>query len=349
MGRPRTNTILIGAFGYIRTAKNCIMPSQRITHKCPLQAHIKTEERKTKIKMEEKKEGMLYWLKLEKDFFDHKEIKKLRQIENGDTYTLIYLKMLLASLSTDGKLYFDGYGDSFAEDLALTLNEKEEDVDATLSFLTQYGFITKVANDEYYMTAVLGMTGKKTESAVRKQKSREAQKEAMCDIVTQMSQDGHSTSQNVTQRREDKSIDIRPESDTRDKIQDSRDNIKNENIRPKQIEDKTPQPVEEKSMADIWELLSEIIEIEDCDLVDKFIKEFSQSTGYTLTKIYELIYENQEGIKTIDDTISDMDDEQIMQNVILRISPSKSNTDNEAKGKVAYSETADEGDGELPF
>ena len=38
-----------------------------------------------------------YWLKLDRGFFDQKEIKLLRKIAGGDTYTIIYLKLLLAS------------------------------------------------------------------------------------------------------------------------------------------------------------------------------------------------------------------------------------------------------------
>ena len=49
-----------------------------------------------------------YWLKLPDDFFRQKPIKKLRKIAGGDTYTIIYLKMLLISLKNEGKLYFDG-------------------------------------------------------------------------------------------------------------------------------------------------------------------------------------------------------------------------------------------------
>ena len=35
-----------------------------------------------------------FWLKLHKDFFKRKEIKRLRKIAGGDTYTIIYLEML---------------------------------------------------------------------------------------------------------------------------------------------------------------------------------------------------------------------------------------------------------------
>ena len=34
-----------------------------------------------------------YWLRLKNNFFQQKEIKKLRKIAGGDTYTIIYLKL----------------------------------------------------------------------------------------------------------------------------------------------------------------------------------------------------------------------------------------------------------------
>lgn len=73
-----------------------------------------------------------YWLKLPDDFFRQKPIKKLRKIAGGDTYTVIYLKMLLISLKNDGKLYFDGVEDNFCEELALELDEEEENVKVAL-------------------------------------------------------------------------------------------------------------------------------------------------------------------------------------------------------------------------
>ena len=40
-----------------------------------------------------------YWLKLKNDFFRGKHIKMLRKIAGGDTYTIIYLKMIIPILS----------------------------------------------------------------------------------------------------------------------------------------------------------------------------------------------------------------------------------------------------------
>ena len=58
-----------------------------------------------------------FWLKLHKDFFQRKEIKRLRKIAGGDTYTIIYLKKLLRSIMSDGKLINDGHEDDFASGL----------------------------------------------------------------------------------------------------------------------------------------------------------------------------------------------------------------------------------------
>ena len=51
-------------------------------------------------------EKRYYWLKFKEDFFDFKGVKKLRKLAGGDTYVIIYLKMLLRSLKTDGILEY---------------------------------------------------------------------------------------------------------------------------------------------------------------------------------------------------------------------------------------------------
>ena len=49
-----------------------------------------------------------YWLRLHDDFFDSKRIKKLRRMAGGDTYTIIYLKMQLLAMKTDGIIKWTG-------------------------------------------------------------------------------------------------------------------------------------------------------------------------------------------------------------------------------------------------
>ena len=58
--------------------------------------------------MQTKGKKRYYWLKLKEDFFNSKEIKKLRKLAGGDTFTIIYLKMLLISINNDCIISYDG-------------------------------------------------------------------------------------------------------------------------------------------------------------------------------------------------------------------------------------------------
>jgi len=117
-----------------------------------------------------------FWLKLKEDFFTSKEIKKLRKVSGGDTFVIIYLKMQLLSIKQEGYLKFDGVEDSFAEEIALTLDENEENVKMTLAFLFNYNLIEKITEDDYYMTRVSETIGKESDSAERVRRHREKAK-----------------------------------------------------------------------------------------------------------------------------------------------------------------------------
>lgn len=130
-----------------------------------------------------------FWLKLHKDFFQRKEIKRLRKIAGGDTYTIIYLKMLLRSIMSDGKLYFDGLEDDFASELALDLDEKEENVQITIQYLLKSGLLEMCSDEEYYLPDTKNSTGCETAVASRVRKHRERQKALQCnDNVTEVKQ-----------------------------------------------------------------------------------------------------------------------------------------------------------------
>jgi len=117
----------------------------------------------------------LYWLKLKTDFFTSKEMKKLRKIAGGDTYTIIYLKLQLLSLQDGGTLYFDGVEESFADELALILDEEPDNVKATLLFLERTGLID-MNESEIRLLVVPTLIGKESESAGRVRAFREKQK-----------------------------------------------------------------------------------------------------------------------------------------------------------------------------
>ena len=118
-----------------------------------------------------------YWLKLKEDFFRQKEIKKLRRIAGGDTYTIIYLKMLLLAMKNDNKIYFEGVEENFAEELALELDEDTNNVKMTLSFLQSQSLMELVDEDEYLLPRCKEMVGVESDSAERVRKHRLKKKE----------------------------------------------------------------------------------------------------------------------------------------------------------------------------
>ena len=119
---------------------------------------------------------VLFWLKLPKDFFRQKEIKKLRTIAGGDTYTIIYLKLLLLSLENSGRLFYESLEETFAEELALIIDEDPKNVELTLNYLLSTGLMEAYSASETFLTRIPEMTGKETDKAAIMRRIREKEK-----------------------------------------------------------------------------------------------------------------------------------------------------------------------------
>lgn len=104
-------------------------------------------------------------MKLKENFFQDKTIKKLRKIAGGDTYTVIYLKLMLLGLKDGGKLFFDGVENSFHEELALEIDEDSENVKFTLMFLEKTGLLEEINESELFLTRMPEMIGSETDKA----------------------------------------------------------------------------------------------------------------------------------------------------------------------------------------
>lgn len=147
-----------------------------------------------------------FWLKLQSDFFSSLSIKKLRRIAGGDTYTIIYLKMLLFSLKTEGLIEFEGVESNLCEELALCLDENTDDVTVTLQFLLKCG-LAEMMGENLLLPEVIENTGSEGASAQRMRKLREKKTGQLLQAVTSSAQSDAQTSQcdtSVTQRREEK-------------------------------------------------------------------------------------------------------------------------------------------------
>lgn len=149
-----------------------------------------------------------FWLKLHKDFFQRKEIKRLRKIAGGDTYTIIYLKMLLRSIMSDGKLYFDGLEDDFASELALDLDEKEENVQITIQYLLKSGLLEMCSDEEYYLPDTKDSTGCETAAASRMRRCRAKKDKLERNNVTPMLQSGYGEIEKEKELKIEKEIEL---------------------------------------------------------------------------------------------------------------------------------------------
>ena len=125
-----------------------------------------------------------YWLQLKEDFFTSKEMKLLRRLPGGNEHTIIYLKIMLASLQDGGKIYFENLGHDLAEEISLLIDEDIEAVRMTLLFLTNKQLLTTQDKFEFQLEQVPELIGSETASARRSRKYRELQKTLQCNKKT---------------------------------------------------------------------------------------------------------------------------------------------------------------------
>ncbi|MCC8125707.1 MAG: phage replisome organizer N-terminal domain-containing protein [Akkermansia sp.] len=170
-----------------------------------------------------------YWLRLKDDWFGSKTVKKLRRIAGGDTYVIIYLKMQLLSLKSEGKLFYEGIEETLAEELALELDEDPENVRVTLSYLQNCGLMEAASADEYMLTEVPSLIGGESESAERVRKSRNnknkklvEEKALHCNAdVTECNALVTECNADVTERRDREDIEIDKREENREKREDT--------------------------------------------------------------------------------------------------------------------------------
>lgn len=185
-----------------------------------------------------------FWLKLKKDFFRDKAIKKLRSIAGGDTYTIILLKMYLLSLDKGGKIEFESVEDTFAEELALELDEDASNVEIVLQYMEKRKLLEILSEKEFFMPYVLENTGSESESAerVRKLRERNRQKTLQCN--------GDVTGSNDNVRTCNTEIEIEKELD----IDTEKEKIESSNELPceQSSPSSTPNKVQYKEIADLY-------------------------------------------------------------------------------------------------
>lgn len=218
-----------------------------------------------------------YWLKLPKDFFENKEIKKLRQLAGGDTYTIIYLKMLLKSIDSEGKLFYEGIDDTISEEIALDINESADDVQVTIGYLVKKNLMV-VTESEAELIKLPEMVGSETDKAKLMRKMRSLKKGS--NNVTEVGNNVTNLLPNVTNCYTEKEIDKDIEIDKEKDIELE----KNIDI------DKKEKDKKKKRKTDVFQKPSEEEIIEYCNSIghgefnaERFI-DYYESNGWMVGK-----------------------------------------------------------------
>ena len=115
-----------------------------------------------------------YWIKIQESFFKQKELNKLRRMPKGDTYVIIYQKLLLRAILETDKLYYDGVEEDLATELAYEIDEDVDAVKVTVDFLMKNKLMFQTGDNEYILIAASELAGKESDSASRMRRHRQA-------------------------------------------------------------------------------------------------------------------------------------------------------------------------------
>ena len=117
-----------------------------------------------------------YWLKLQVSFFQELIIKQLRTLPEGDSIVLLYLKLLLKAINTEGIIYYQNILPSLHEEIALDTGEKTALVKLTISALCQYHAAVFLDDQSLQLLYLEDMVGSESASAARVRNHRANQK-----------------------------------------------------------------------------------------------------------------------------------------------------------------------------
>lgn len=121
------------------------------------------------------KDKKFYWLQIKEDFFEEDAIAWLEEQENGEKYSLFYLKLCLKSLKTKGIL-IRRVGDLLVpydkNRLAEITRTDVDTVVVAMELLQKIGLVKILENGEIYCTQVENMIGEKSIGAFKKQQQR---------------------------------------------------------------------------------------------------------------------------------------------------------------------------------
>lgn len=113
-----------------------------------------------------------YWLKLHKDFFKRHEIRVIEEMPNGKDYILFYLKLLVESITHEGKLRFSDAIPYNEQMLSSITNTNIDTVKNAMDIFIQLNMIEVLDDATIFMKEVEDMVGSESVWAEKKRVQR---------------------------------------------------------------------------------------------------------------------------------------------------------------------------------
>lgn len=114
-----------------------------------------------------------YWLKLNENFFERDEIKIIENMKNGKDYIIFYMKLLLKSVGTEGKLKFRGVIPYTPEMLSSITNTDVDTVKVAIDMFAKLELMEVWDDGTLFMSETQSMIGSETGWAKKKRKQRQ--------------------------------------------------------------------------------------------------------------------------------------------------------------------------------
>ena len=135
--------------------------------------------------MEDKKETRLFWLKLNEHYFDQDHMVYLQTVENGQKYSLIWIRILLLCLKdTEENIGFLRFNSLIPYDDKLLAKVLREDIDtirAAMAMFKKLEMIEILDNGTLYIEEIQRITGSEASSAERVRKHRKRKELLQCN------------------------------------------------------------------------------------------------------------------------------------------------------------------------
>lgn len=157
-------------------------------------------------------EKRYYWLKLKSTYFKQLNQVKMRRQKHGKDMQIIYLKLMLHSLDSNGEIYYEGVFGSLAEEIALKIDEENTDiVQETIDYLKENGMITVLSNDpeSIAIPETLECTGSEAYSTERSRRCRDKKRCNATDLQQSATKCSALQLREREREREDKDIEKR--------------------------------------------------------------------------------------------------------------------------------------------